>query len=196
MGIYDRFLNLKARFGDLKDLELETLLNDREWDRDIEYDAAILALFKNPYLASKDPHVFSQICLVLSGITPDFLEYEYVYPEMIALTLAFIKRLENSGDHTYRFPQFEDDIKYFIAMSCIEEGIFIVKNELKEFQKEILELLKEVYGNPLTFEELNDFDKLWAKQGGEKSNSISEKSFLDVQLKKNLLNQEYVKENL
>lgn len=191
-------MNLKRDFAStkLENLELETVIGKQEWSKDFEVYAAILVLVKRYKEVFIDPILFSQICLALIGIAPDFEEYEFPSPEAMNVFFEFLKRAGEFHHPFKELPPISDDLKYFIAFNIADDGICFVENELKPFQDDVIHVLANVFGSHIGKEYLDTCEKRWKELKNKKLEEIPEDNDVDMQIKNNIFIKNYTKELL
>lgn len=191
-----RHLLMEYKGIPIDELELQTILeNDSEWDNKKEIIAALLTIIRQPIQVVEDPNLFSQVSLALVGIAPDFMEFEFLTPEIIAV---FFKSIDYIKVY---YPEFElglinDDVSRYIALCCAEDGFYFLTENLSVFQKELLEILQSVYNNKIDDSDLDKCKDLWSHYKNTNPAQISENE-LDpnmIQIQKNLLIKSYLKE--
>lgn len=177
-------------------LEIQTIMESSpEWDQQKETMAAILTIIRQPIQVVEDPNLFSQVSLALVGISPDFLEFEFLTPEIIA---AFFKTIEYIKVY---YPEFElapinDDVARYIVLCCAEDGFYFLAENLSIFQKELNEILANVFNNKIDENEIDKCKELWNNYKNTNPSQISEneKDPNMIQIQKNLVIKSYLKE--
>lgn len=180
----------------IDELEIQTILEtDPKWNQQKETMAAILTIIRQPIQVVEDPNLFSQVSLALVGISPDFLEFEFLTPEIIA---AFFKTIEYIKVY---YPEFElapinDDVARYIALCCAEDGFYFLAENLSIFQKELNEILANVFNNKIDENEIDKCKELWNNYKNTNPSQISEneKDPNMIQIQKNLVIKSYLKE--
>lgn len=182
-----RKIKIEYPSHEIKELELKTLIHDDS--EDIDMYGAVLALIKNSEEVLSDPIMFSQVCLGLCGIQPDFQEYEFPSSEHIYTFFDFIEK----GKIYYPFKAegVTEELKYFIAVCLAEEGIYFLKGELEPIQEELLTVYEEVYGNPIPKGDLEICEERWKKYEKMELEKIPEEDDYDVQIKQNVFMRDY-----
>ena len=176
---------------EIKDLELETLVSkDSE---DIDAYGAILALIKNPQEVLTDPIIFSQVCLGLCGIKPDFQEFEFPSSEFIYTFFDFLEK--GKKYFPFKTEGVTEELKQFICVCLAEEGIYFLKGELEPLQEDLIMILQEVYGSSVSKEDLNKCEECWKKYENTEFDKIPEEDEYDIQVKQNRFMMDYA-ENL
>lgn len=177
----------------IKDLELSTIVGNESWDKKHEMIAAILTILKNPTKILGDPILFSRIALPLNGIEPDFMEYEFLTPEMINVVFRTIEEIGKYYTDLQVGP-INDDLTRFIAVCCAEDGMFFLKNQIEFCQPHLLEVLQTVYDSPVPTKDLETCNQLWEKYKLQTNlNNIPENTVEELQVKKNIFIREYLK---
>jgi hypothetical protein len=144
----------------LQDLELATLIpNSNTWGEVEECKAAILTVIKNNNILV-DPILFSNVCVGLFGTIVDFEELEIPEIETINATLDFIMYV--SKDNNIAYTQMSEDLKSYIAVCCLEEGLFFLENHLRVIQETANNIAKISYNN-INLSDLDACKKLWAE---------------------------------
>ena len=173
----------------LDELELDTIKNDKEWSKEDEVKAAILTIVKNP-AAIIDPNLFANVALALFGIPPDFEEYEIVLPEILNSAVALIEKIyQDKGI----YPVFSDDIKGFIAVSCLEEGLWFLENSLEQFQDYLNSISEFVYGTKIDEVEVAKCEELWKQYQNSNIDIIPENDNDEFQIKYNKFIKDFTK---
>lgn len=188
---------LKVDFSNisLSELELETFLHDNsEWTAEHECVAAILTCIRNTEQVLTDPILFSQIALGLIGIAPDFMEFEFIDPEVANVAIEFIDKMQLY--HPTKTIEPSNDLKAYIGCTCAENGLFFLKNSLERFQEETLIVFKESFNNDIPLSDIEECEKLWTEYKDKKLEDIPEDSNNLLQIKNNILIREYTKEIL
>jgi len=171
------------------ELELDTIVNGEEWSSDHEVMASILS-FKNPEIFV-DPNLFAQVCLGLSNIAPDFLEFEFPTPEMIGLFFRTYEEIKKC------FPEvkeqlIDEDVRQFIGVCCAEDGMFFLEETLKEFQSNLEDVLKECYNVNIPKEDITKCKLLWVKYYKTPLDEVPEDTTELIQVKKNYVIRNYL----
>jgi len=190
---YIRYIYSNFKDIPIEDLELTTIVGKDTWDKRHEIMAAILTIIKNPTTILGDPILFSRIALPLNGIEPDFMEYEFLTPEMINVVF---KTIEEIGKYypNLKVGPISDDVTRFIAVCCAEDGMFFLKNEIEFCQPHLLEVLETVFDSPIPTKDLETCNQLWEKYKMHTNlDNIPENTTEEIQVKKNIFIREYLK---
>lgn len=161
------YKELNEKYSDLKSMELETI-SSPTWNSEDETKAAILTIVKNPNVLI-DPNLFAVTALASFGIPPDFEEFQIVLPEVINSFIELVETVTNKP------ATFSDDIKGYISVSCLEEGLWFLENRLKQFQEYLQTISEHVNGVRITNDDVAECEKLWNSYGKLPIEHIPEK---------------------
>jgi len=176
------------------DLELNTIIEDgTDFEHKHEIISAVLVLLKNKEVFN-DPILFAQVCLGISGIAPDFMEFEFCSPEIIALFFRTCKELEKQYGKNFKTEELDDDVRRYIAVCCAEDGMYFLKLELEQFQPELLDILKTVYDVDIPEQDLKDCQVMFDQYYTFMTEAVPEDSPEFIQIKKNYVIRDYVTE--
>lgn len=173
----------------IKDLELATITNKDNWKDEDESKAAILAIVKNPMVLQNDPIFFSQMILGLFGIKPSFEDFEFLSSELTNTGLAVIKEIYR--DLKIPLKPFSDDIAGYISVCCLEEGLFFLENELKEFQERLLITSQLINNNTIPDSDITKCEDLWAATKDKKLELVKDTNYIEHQIMINMINKYY-----
>jgi hypothetical protein len=177
---------------EIKELELLTLAEDGSDHLDIY--GALLTLIKNSEEVLADPILFSQVCLGLCGIQPDFQEFEFPASEHIYTFFDFMEK--GKIYFPFKAEGATEELKYFISVCLAEEGIYFLKGELEPIQDELLIVYEEVYGNPIPKGDLEICEERWKKYEKMELDKIPEVDDYDIQVKQNIFMKKYAENYL
>jgi hypothetical protein len=183
------YRELKKSTIPIKDLELTSITDSNNWKDEDESKAAILALVKNPVVLQNDPVFFSQMVLGLFGIKPSFEDYEFLSSELTNSGLAVIKEIYN--DLGTPLKRFGDDIAGYISVCCLEEGLFFLENELKEFQERLLTTSVLVNSHTIPDSDITKCEELWEATKDKKMESVKDTNYIEHQILINMINKHY-----
>ena len=186
---YKIYRYLKAEHGPLEDIELATVTNKDNWSSEDESKAAILAVVKNPIILQDDPVFFSQIILGLFGMQPSIDDFEFLSSELSNTGIAVIKEI--FSEHNIPLKPFSDDIAGYISVCCLEEGLFFLENELKEFQERLLTSSPMVNNVNIPDSDITKCEKLWESVKDKKLESIKDTNYIEHQVMINMINKHY-----
>lgn len=173
----------------IQELELETVGDFNNSSEELDVYGAILTLIRRAEDVIDDPILFSQVCLGLCGIAPDFYEFEFPAPEMIYTFFDFLDK--GKLYFPFELPGVSDDVKYYIAVCLAEEGIFFVKGELEGLQPYLQTVFSEVYGNPIKDEDMKMCEDRWNINSNKDIKDIPENDNIDIQVKQNVFMRDY-----
>lgn len=183
------YRHLNALGIPLKDMELSTVTDSKNWKDEDESKAAILAIVKNPIVLQNDPNFFSQMILGLFGIKPSFEDFEFLSSELANTGLAVIKEIYK--DNSIPLKSFNDDVAGYISICCLEEGLFFLENELKEFQERLLISSPLVNNHTIPDSDITKCEKLWAKEKDKKLELVKDTNYIEHQIMINMINKHY-----
>lgn len=188
---FDIYRRLRASEIPIAELELETI-KSKEWGKEDECKAAILTIAKNPDKILIDPNLFSQVSLALFGIEPDFEEYEILTSELIEPTLELIKLI--SSENNIPFNQMTNDLLGYLAVCCIEEGLYFLENNLIVVQQNLIDTARIAYNVNIKQKDLDECKALWEKYKDSKLEDIPDSDANEHQILINRVNKEYTRQ--
>lgn len=171
----------------LPELELESVCEKDSPDIDIY--GAILTLIKRSDEVLTDPIIFSNVCLGLAGISPDFQEFDFPSSEHIYLFFSFLEKAKKY--FPFKAEGASEELKYFISVILGEEGIYFLTGELEPIQEELLSVYEEVFGNPISKNNLETCKARWIKYEKTNLEEIPEIDEYDIQVKQNIFMRDY-----
>lgn len=174
----------------LVDLELATIVDpNKDMTDENEAQASILAIIKNPETIFIDPIFFSQISLGVFGMKPSFEDFEFLSSEITNAVLVLLKEIYK--DQKLPIKDFSDDVANYIATCCLDEGIFFLENELKQFQKNLLDISITVNNHKIPNSDIKKCQEKWNLVKDKEISSISNVDYIDEQIIINIINKHY-----
>lgn len=180
---------IKTNFPEheIKNIELSTICDSNSEDIDIY--GSVLTLMKQEDDTLSDPILFSQVCLGLCGIPPDFQEYEFPSSEHIYTFFDFLEK--GKKYFSFKMKGVNDEVKQFISVCLADEGIYFLKGELEPIQQCLLDVYKEVFGNSIPKEDIEKCEQNWKKYENTEISQIPENDEYEIQVKQNIFMRDY-----